>query len=115
MLYFFPVSVAHAEGGGGLAAIGGSGGIASMAPFVLLIVVFYFLLIRPQQKTAKKHKLLLAELTQGDRVITRGGIHGRVKNVKDDTLTVDIANGIVITLDRSAILGKQTGGGGDSK
>ncbi len=108
MLYLFPVSVAHAAGEGGL--LGGGSGIASMAPFVLLIVVFYFLLIRPQQKTAKKHKELLAAIAQGDRITTRGGIHGRVQSVKEDVITVEIANNVVIKLDRAAILGKQIGG-----
>ncbi len=115
MLYLFPVSVAHAAGGGGLASLGGSSGIASMAPFVLLIVVFYFLLIRPQQKTAKKHKELLAAIAQGDRVVTRGGIHGRVQNVKDDVISIEIANNVVVKLDRGAILGKQNADGGDAK
>jgi len=106
--------VAHAagEGGGGF---GGAGGIAGMAPFVLLIVVFYFLLIRPQQKTAKKHKALLAALSQGDRVVTRGGIHGRVQNVQDDIITVEIANNVSVKLERGAILGKQGEGGAEGK
>jgi len=113
VLYLFPVSVAHAAGEGGL--LGGGSGIASMAPFVLLIVVFYFLLIRPQQKTAKKHKELLAAIAQGDRIITKGGIHGRVQNVKDDVISVEIANNVVVKLDRGAVLGMQTSGDGDGK
>jgi preprotein translocase subunit YajC len=112
VLYIFPVSVAHAAGeGGGF----GSSGIAGMAPFVLLIVVFYFLLIRPQQKTAKKHKELLASLSQGDRIITRGGVHGRVQSVKEATVMVEIAPNVTIKLERGAVLGTESESGSTDK
>ncbi len=112
-MYLLPVAVAFAEEGAGP---GGPGGIASMLPFIILIVVFYFLLIRPQQKSAKKHRELLEQLKPGDRVVTRGGIHGRVQSVKDDLLVLEIADNVRIQIEKNAIQGKRVSSeGGGSK
>jgi len=81
-------------------------GMASMLPMLLLMgLVFYFLLIRPQSKEKKRRAEMLAAIKKNDRVVTIGGIHGTVVNVKDDeiTLKVDESNNTKITFSRSAI------------
>lgn len=88
------------------AAGGGGGGdlIASMAPLVLIFVIFYFLLIRPQQKRAKEHKNMVENLRRNDRVVTGGGILGKVTKVgEDEEVEVEIAEGTRVKLYRSTI------------
>ncbi len=86
-------SLAYAAGSTGAPA---GGGIESMLvqfmPLILMFVVFYFLLIRPQQKKAKKHKEMLAELKKGDHIITSSGILGRVTNIEGDVLVLDLGS-----------------------
>ena len=77
--------------------------LVSFAPIVLIFVVFYFLLIRPQQKKAKEAKAMLEALQKGDEVVTAGGILGRISKLGDQYVTVDIANGTEITVQRGAI------------
>lgn len=100
MFYLFPIANAYAQeaGGGGM-----FGTFANFIPFAVLIAIFYFLLIRPQQKGAKKHSEMLQKLEKGDSVITRGGIHGRIVNVKDDALTLEIADNVRVKVERNAI------------
>jgi preprotein translocase subunit YajC len=71
---------------------------------VIMFAIFYFLLIRPQQKRAKQHKQLIDSLAVGDQVVTAGGIHGKVAAVQDTVVTVEIATGVKIKLNRSAIV-----------
>jgi len=80
-------------------------GIASLAPLVLIMVIFYFLLIRPQQKKLKQHRTLIESLKKGDQIITGGGLYGKVTDVKDDILKVDIAEGVRIKVKRDSITG----------
>jgi preprotein translocase subunit YajC len=85
------VSVAHAMGsaGGGQAA-GPEAMFSSFMPILLMLAIFYFLLIRPQQKKAKEHKALLDALKKGDTVLTNAGFIGRIVDVEDDVLTLDL-------------------------
>jgi preprotein translocase subunit YajC len=99
VLTITPVAVAFAQDATG----GGQSTIFSIAPLVILFVIFYFFLIRPQQKRAKEHKEMLSKVTQGDNIITTGGIHGRVTQVGDETLTVEIAEKIRVKVSRSAV------------
>jgi len=69
----------------------------------LMLVAFYFLLIRPQQKRAKEHQNLLSKLSSGDEVITAGGILGRITDVGDSFVTVEIADGVRVKLQKSQI------------
>ncbi|MBI5598538.1 MAG: preprotein translocase subunit YajC [Deltaproteobacteria bacterium] len=114
-MYLFPVEIAHAaEEGGGLggilpAGILPAGVVANFFPFIVLIAIFYFMLIRPQQKSAKKHREMLGKLQKGDNVVTRGGIYGRVSNVKDDSLIIEIADNVRIKVERSAVQEKKGG------
>ncbi len=77
--------------------------ILSMMPLVLMFGILYFLMIRPQQKKAKEHKLMLAAVQKGDKVVTAGGICGIVANVKDDVVTVKIADNVKVDFIKSSI------------
>ena len=92
--------IAYAAGG---AASGGASGIASFVPLILIFVVFYFLLIRPQQRKAKAHQAFLGNLKKGERVVTNGGIHGRITGLTDTVVTLEIAEGIKIKVSRGSI------------
>jgi preprotein translocase subunit YajC len=70
---------------------------------VAMFAIFYFLLIRPQQKRAKQHKELVSNLKAGDQIVTAGGIHGKIATVEDTTITIEVATGVKMKLNRSAI------------
>jgi len=94
------ISPAYAQGGGG------GFDIVGIMPLVLIFAVFYFLLIRPQQKKAKAHREMLGAITRGDKVITGGGIMGKVtKVVNDNELAVEIAEGIKVKVQRGMVAG----------
>ncbi|AYQ55914.1 Preprotein translocase subunit YajC (TC 3.A.5.1.1) [Bathymodiolus thermophilus thioautotrophic gill symbiont] len=94
------ISPAFAEGEA--ATISGSG-LGDLVPLVLLFVVFYFLLIRPQQKRAKEHKILLTALKKGDEIVTNGGVIGVVKSVDESFAMLEIANGVIIKVQKQGI------------
>jgi preprotein translocase subunit YajC len=70
---------------------------------VALIVVFYFMLIRPQQRKAKEHQVLLSKLSTGDEVVTNGGLLGRVTDVGDTFITLEIADGVRVKVQKFQI------------
>jgi len=79
--------------------------------FVIMIgfvFVFYFMLIRPQRQQQKKRQDMLNALKVGDKVITTGGIYGEITEIKDKSLRVKIAQGVVLRMDRSGIQDKTT-------
>lgn len=94
------ITPAYAE-----AAAGSDGGLASLIPLLLIMVIFYFLLIRPQQKKLKEHRNLVDALQKGDKVLTGGGVFGKVTEVKDDIVKVEIATGVVIQVKRDTVAG----------
>lgn len=69
-----------------------------------LFAIFYFLMIRPQQKRAKEHKNMLAELGKGDEVVTSGGVAGRIVDVNDNFANVEIAENTVVTVQMQAVV-----------
>ena len=77
--------------------------LMQMAPLVLIFIVFYFLLIRPQAKRAKEHKALIASLSAGDEVVTGGGILGKVTEVSDQFLVVEVAEGVRVKIQRHTV------------
>lgn len=83
----------------------GAGGLASFIPLILIMVIFYFLLIRPQQKRLKEHRKTVEGLKAGDKIITAGGIYGTIRSVSDDTLKVEIAEGVRVKIKRDTISG----------
>jgi len=79
--------------------------MGAFIPLILMFVVFYFLLIWPQQKKAKAHRQILANLQKGDNVVTSGGIYGTITGLTDTVVTLEIAEKIRIKVARSAIAG----------
>ncbi|MCD6319218.1 MAG: preprotein translocase subunit YajC [Candidatus Desulfofervidaceae bacterium] len=71
-------------------AEGGGSAFAAFIPLIIILVIFYFLLIRPQQKQAKKHRELLQNLKKGDWVMTAGGLRGKIVNVSDTVVTLEL-------------------------
>jgi preprotein translocase subunit YajC len=84
-------------------ALGLGGNLTSFLPLVLMFVVMYFLMIRPQQKRAKEQKAMMDALTKGDEVVTAGGMLGRVVKVVDAYVTIEVASGTEITVQKSSI------------
>jgi preprotein translocase subunit YajC len=80
------------------------GGMSMLIMMGLFFVVFYFLLIRPQQKKQKEHQAMLSKLATGDEVITAGGIVGRVVEVGDQFLTIEIAENVRIKVQRFQVI-----------
>jgi len=72
-------------------AAGPQGGLMAFLPMILLFVVFYFLLIRPQQKRQKQHKAMIAAVAKGDEVVTMGGILGKVTDVNENFITLEVS------------------------
>jgi len=96
----FLISDAQAQAVGGTAT---GGGIGQIAILVVFVVVFYFLLIRPQQKRAKEHQALLSKLAVGDEVVTGGGIVGRIQEVNENFVSLEIADNVRIKVQRSQV------------
>ena len=96
-------NIAYAMGQGGALTGQGGGGFSSLVPIILMFVVFYFLLIRPQQKKTKEHREMVNHLKKGDRVITSGGLHGRITAVSEATMTVEIADKVRVKVARGNI------------
>jgi preprotein translocase subunit YajC len=84
------------------------GKLGSFFPLVLIIVVFYFFMIRPQMKKQKELKNYRDSLQKGDKVVTTGGIYGKLVGVSDNTVEVEIANNLTIKVDKYAILKDST-------
>ena len=85
-------------------AEGGGGGILSiLPPMIMMFLIFYFILIRPQQKKQKEQRTMLDDLKEGDNVVTMSGIHGTVRKLKDDVITLQIADNVRIKINRASI------------
>ena len=87
-----------------LESLGGAGGFLGQYGFlILMFVAMYFLMIRPQQKRAKEHRAMMDALAKGDEVVTAGGMLGRVVKVVDAYVTIEVAAGTEITVQKSSI------------
>ena len=89
-----------------LQATGGTSGSTwgSLLPLLLILVVFYFFFIRPQQKKTKEQKKFREALKKGDKVLTIGGIHGKIAEVKENTVVLEVGNQVKMTVEKSAIV-----------
>jgi preprotein translocase subunit YajC len=85
---------------------GGASPLVNMGFIALLVAIMYFVMIRPQQKQAKTHRELLAGLKKGDEVVTQGGILGKIHVVSDQTVTVEIANGVRVRVLKRSVYAK---------
>jgi len=98
LLMGFFISDAYAQGGGGAGP-----GIGDFAFIIIIFAVFWFLLIRPQQKRAKEHKSLVSALAKGDEVVTNGGLLGKISKVGDNFITLEVADGLQVQVQRVAV------------
>ena len=78
--------------------------LTGMLPLVLMFVVLYFVMIRPQMKRQKEHRAMIDALAKGDEIATAGGVLGKVSRMGDTYLGVEIANGVEIQVQRSAVV-----------
>ena len=84
-------------------AEGQSDPFLSLLPLVLIFAVFYFLLIRPQNKRQKEHKELVANISVGDEIVTGGGVLGKITEVKDQFVRVQVADGVELKVQKHTI------------
>ena len=94
------VDIAYAQAAPG---VGGPGPLITILPFVLIFVIMYFMVIRPQQKKAKEHQELLSKLKRNDEVMTSGGIYGKVIDLKETVVTLEVAPNVRIRVHRPQI------------
>jgi preprotein translocase subunit YajC len=94
------IASAHAEA---TESIGGAGSLGGLPFLIIMFVLMYVLLIRPQQKRAKEHKALLAELKEKDEVVTNGGVLGKITTVDEAFVTLEIASNVVVKVQKQGI------------
>lgn len=83
---------------------GESNPLGMILPMILIFVVFYFFMIRPQMKKQKELANYRNALQKGDKIVTTGGIYGKITDVKDNVVTVDVGNEVRLKIDKSAVL-----------
>ncbi len=98
----FAQTAPAAPAAGGVESLFGS--LGQVLPLVLMFVVLYFIMIRPQMKRQKEHKAMLEALAKGDEIVTSGGVVGRVAKLGESVLQVEVANGIELQVQRSAVM-----------
>jgi preprotein translocase subunit YajC len=88
------------------AAAGGdmSSSLMSMLPLVLMFVVLYFIMIRPQMRKQKEHRAMIDALAKGDEVVTAGGMLGKVSSISDSHIGLQVASGVEVQMQRSAVV-----------
>ncbi len=79
------------------------GGWSSILMIVALIAIFYFMMIRPQQKRQKQITNFRKGLKEGDRIITAGGLHGKIVSVRDDSFMIDLGNNLKVRIDKNSV------------
>ena len=94
----FLISPAYAQAGATQ-----PGALMQFVPLVFILILFYFMLIRPQMKRSKEHRDMLGQLAKGDEVVTTGGLAGIVREIGENYLTVEIADGVSVKMQKSAI------------
>lgn len=98
----FAQTAPAAPAAGGIESMFGS--LGQILPLVLMFVVLYFIMIRPQMKRQKEHKAMLEALAKGDEIVTSGGMIGRVAKLGESVLQLEVANGIELQVQRSAVV-----------
>jgi preprotein translocase subunit YajC len=82
---------------------GSGGGLWSFLPLILIIVVFYLFFIRPQMRKSKEQKKFREALKKGDKVVTIGGLHGKIAEIDETTVVLEVGNQVRLTFEKSAI------------
>lgn len=104
-------SAPSTTGGGSGAEAGAAaqqGGLMGMLfPLAIFVLIFYFFIIRPQRKRDKQQKNMIDSIARGDQIITIGGFYGTVREVRDDSFQIEIAEGVRVTILKSAVQGKR--------
>lgn len=95
----FLISDAMAENGAG--PLGG--GIEIFIMIGIFFAIMYFMIIRPQQKRSKNHQKLISSLSKGDEIVTTGGMMGKIQNIGDNSVTLEISEGVAVKLQKSSI------------
>ncbi|PZP32987.1 MAG: preprotein translocase subunit YajC [Roseateles depolymerans] len=95
------ISNAYAQAAQGAASPESS--LLGMLPLVLMFVVLYFVMIRPQMKRQKEHKAMIEAVAKGDEVVTAGGLVGKISKLGESFIHVEVANGVEVQVQRSAI------------
>ena len=103
MNFLFKILDAAGPAAGGGSGPGGAG-MQSLIFLLLIIVVFYFFMIRPQVKKQKEATNFRNSLKKGDKVSTTGGIYGKITDVKERTVTVEIADNVIVKVDKTAVV-----------
>jgi preprotein translocase subunit YajC len=93
------ISSAYAQAAGA----GGDAGLLGFLPIILMFVLLWFLMIRPQMKRQKEHKAMVDALQKGDEVVTAGGVVGKITKVAEAYVTVEIATGTEVVVQRAAV------------
>jgi preprotein translocase subunit YajC len=94
------VDFAYAQAAPGAA---GPGPLMTIFPFIVILVIMYFMVFRPQQKRLKQHQEMLNKLKRNDEVMTSGGIYGKVTEIKDQVVTLEVAPNVRIRVNRPQI------------
>ena len=79
------------------------GGFSGMIMIIAMIVIFYFFMIRPQSKKQKEIKRAREAMQKGDAVVTAGGIHGKIKEISDNTILIEVAPGVSLKVDKNSV------------
>ena len=90
------MSLLQAQGGAG-------GGFSGLIMIIAMVVIFYFFMIRPQSKKQKEIKKAREAMQNGDKVVTAGGIHGKIKEISENTINIEIAPGVSIKVDKNSV------------
>ncbi len=86
----------------------GSGAMSQLVMILLIIVVFYFFMIRPQMKKAKQEKLFKESLVKGDKVVTIGGVHGKIIEVNETTFMIEVDTNVKLRVEKTAVSAEAT-------
>ena len=86
----------------------GGGAMGQLIMILLIIVIFYFFMIRPQMKKAKQEKLFKESLQKGDKIVTIGGVHGKIVDVNDTTFIVEVADNVKLKIEKTAVSAEAT-------
>jgi preprotein translocase subunit YajC len=89
--------------GGSEGSSPGAGFLGMLPPLLAMFAIFYFLLIRPQQKKQKERDAMLTSLKEGINVITTGGLYGKIKKIKDDVITLQIADNVRVKISKDSV------------
>lgn len=105
-LRLFMSFISNAFADGTHSVVSGANSLISFLPMVIIFALFWLLLIRPQQKKMKLHNQMLSSLEKGAQVLTNSGIVGKIIKLSEEFIELEVANGVVMTFQRSSIAGK---------